>query len=63
MIIGIPKEIKEQENRVGGTPALTQALVQDGHKVVVQSGAGLGAGIPDGDYVAAGGQLIATGQP
>ena len=45
MIIGIPREIKEQENRVGATPAMVAALVQDGHKLVVQAGAGLGAGL------------------
>jgi alanine dehydrogenase len=62
MIIGIPKEIKEQENRIGGTPALVQSLVQDGHKVLVQSGGGLGAGIPDADYATAGAQFVASGK-
>lgn len=62
MIIGIPKEIKEQENRVGATPAMVALLASDGHTVLVQTGAGSGAGIPDGDYVAAGAQLVESGR-
>jgi len=61
MIIGVPKEIKQQENRVGATPAMVHALVQDKHEVLVQSGAGLGASIPDADYEAAGARLLGSG--
>lgn len=50
MIIGIPKEVKEFEYRVGATPALVNSLVQAGHKVLVEEGAGIGAGYPDALY-------------
>jgi alanine dehydrogenase len=56
MIIGVPKEIKAQENRVGAVPAMVLDLVGAGHQVLVQRGAGLGAGIPDEAY----GQVGAT---
>jgi len=58
MIIGVPKEIKNNENRVALTPAGTQELVKRGHTVYVQSTAGLGSGFSDDDYVKAGGILI-----
>ena len=54
MVVGVPKEIKAQENRVGITPAGVHALVSAGHKVVVEQGAGLGSMITDEEYVAAG---------
>ena len=54
MIIGVPKEIKTREYRVGMTPAGVRALTSRGHKVVVEKGAGEGANIKDSDYVAAG---------
>jgi alanine dehydrogenase len=57
MIIGIPQEIKAQENRVGAVPAMVLQLVTDGHTVLVQQGAGLGAGIPDEDYVQVGARI------
>ncbi len=44
MIVGVPKEIKEQENRVALTPAGVDALVRAGHKVIVETNAGMGAG-------------------
>ena len=47
MIVGVPKEIKPQENRVGLVPAGARALVGRGHRVLVEKGAGLGSGIPD----------------
>ena len=47
MIVGIPKEIKDNESRVAAIPAGVQALVARGHKVVVQKGAGAGSGISD----------------
>ncbi|MBD2230984.1 alanine dehydrogenase [Phormidium tenue] len=59
MRIGLPKEIKDQEFRVGLTPAAVQSLVQQGHSVVVQTGAGAGSGFADSDYHAAGATLVA----
>jgi alanine dehydrogenase len=60
MIIGVPKEIKNNENRVALTPAGTQELVKRGHTVYVQSGAGVGSGFSDEQYALAGGKIIAT---
>jgi alanine dehydrogenase len=47
MLIGVPKEIKVHEYRVGCTPAAVRELVHHGHAVIVQSGAGAGIGIAD----------------
>ncbi len=58
MIIGIPKEIKPQEHRVGMTPGGVKALVGDGHTVVVENGAGSGSGFTDEQYRAAGADLL-----
>ncbi len=58
MLIGIPKEVKDHEYRVGMIPASVHALVRAGHKVVVQDGAGLGSGIPNEDYIAAGAEIL-----
>lgn len=60
MLVGIPTEIKAQENRVGITPAGVHALVEAGHKVRVQKGAGLGSMITDEEYVSAGAEIVAT---
>jgi len=57
MIIGVPKEIKEKEFRVGMTPAGIRAMRQAGHPVLVEQGAGLGSGISDGEYLAAGAEI------
>lgn len=54
MIIGVPKEIKNKENRVGMVIAGVKTLTQNGHRVLVQQKAGLGAGITDDDYRKAG---------
>ncbi|MBC2178030.1 alanine dehydrogenase [Listeria booriae] len=54
MRIGIPKEIKNNENRVAITPAGVFNLVKQGHEVVVEAGAGLGSSFPDEEYVVAG---------
>ncbi len=54
MLIGVPKEIKTNENRVGVVPSGAEALVAAGHKVQVETGAGLGSGFSDADYVAVG---------
>jgi alanine dehydrogenase len=58
MIVGVPKEIKADENRVAMTPSGVGALVAHGHTVLVQSGAGLGSGIADRAYRKAGGRMI-----
>jgi alanine dehydrogenase len=58
MRIGVPKEIKANENRVGLVPACVRELSARGHEVVVETGAGLGAGLADEQYVAAGGKIL-----
>lgn len=58
MIIGVPREIKNNENRVALTPAGTQELVKRGHTVLIQSTAGNGSGFSDDDYAKAGAKLI-----
>lgn len=60
MIIGCPTEIKTRENRVGIIPASVHELTTRGHKVIVQKGAGLGSGITDEHFVAAGAEIVAT---
>lgn len=60
MIIGIPKEIKNNENRVGATPAGVKELVKHGHTVYVQHTAGEGSGFADDEYVAAGATILPT---
>lgn len=60
MIIGIPKEIKNNENRVGATPAGVKELVNHGHTVYVQHTAGEGSGFADEDYVKAGATILPT---
>ena len=59
MIIGVPKEIKNNENRVSVTPAGVHALVRHGHKVIIQKTAGLGSGITDEEYAGAGAVMLA----
>jgi alanine dehydrogenase len=58
MIIGVPKEIKNNENRVALTPAGAMELTKRGHEVYVQTTAGLGSGFEDHEYTAAGAQLL-----
>ena len=58
MIIGLPKEIKNNENRVALTPAGVKELVERGHSVYVQTSAGAGSGFPDEEYAAAGAQML-----
>lgn len=60
MIIGVPKEIKNNENRVGMTPAGVKELVAHGHTVYVQHTAGQGSGFADEDYVKAGASILPT---
>jgi alanine dehydrogenase len=58
MIIGVPKEIKNNENRVALTPAGAKELIKRGHQVYVQQSAGLGSGFSDEDYIAAGASIL-----
>ncbi len=58
MVIGVPKEIKEQENRVALLPSAAYQLIKRGHRVVVETGAGVGSGYSDAEYAKAGAELI-----
>ena len=58
MIVGVPKEIKENENRVAMTPAGVEELTRHGHEVLVQATAGLGSGIGDEEYSASGAEIL-----
>ncbi len=58
MIIGVPKEIKEQEYRVALLPSGAYQLIKRGHTVIVERGAGAGAGYPDAEYESAGARLL-----
>ena len=60
MIIGVPKEIKNNENRIALTPAGAAELVKRGHEVYVQANGGNGSGFPDEDYIAAGAKMLPT---
>ena len=62
MKIGCPTEIKPQEFRVGMTPDAAREAVAHGHEVIIQTGAGMGAGFTDDDYVAAGAAMIDTAE-
>jgi len=58
MLVGVPKEIKTRESRVGLVPHSVAELVRRGHQVIVETGAGAGIGAPDGDYQAAGAEIV-----
>lgn len=60
MIIGVPREIKDHETRVGLVPSAASELVELGHSVLVETGAGAGSTISDDEYVAAGAQVIGS---
>lgn len=62
MIIGVPKEVKTDEFRVGLTPFNVAQLVEDGHSVLIQSGAGEGSGFGDNEYIDAGAEIVDTAQ-
>jgi len=62
MLIGVPKEIKADEYRVGMIPATVRELTGEGHDVWIETRAGEGAGISDAEYVAAGAQIITTAE-
>ena len=58
MIIGVPKEIKLQEHRIGLTPESVKVLCEKGHKVLVETKGGLGAGFTDKDYKKSGAHIF-----
>ncbi len=58
MIVGVPKEIKDNEYRVGLVPSTVRELTDKGHQVVVETAAGSGAGLSDADYRAAGAEMV-----
>jgi alanine dehydrogenase len=58
MIIGVPKELKTREDRVAMTPAGARSLASDGHRVLIEQGAGEGSGVNDKEYAAAGATLV-----
>ncbi len=58
MIIGVPKEVKDHESRVGVTPAGVHALVEAGHTVLVEQGAGELSALTDDEYQAAGAEIV-----
>jgi alanine dehydrogenase len=62
MIVGVPTEIKPQENRVGLIPSGVKELASRGHKVLVQQGAGLGSGVSDDEYIRAGATIVPTAE-
>ena len=57
MRIGIPKEVKDHEDRVGLVPSSVAELVHHGHQVIVEKGAGIGSGLSDAEYTSAGATL------
>ncbi len=60
MIIGVPREVKADEHRVGLLPSAAYQLTQAGHRVVVETGAGAGSGYPDEDFTQAGAEILDT---
>jgi alanine dehydrogenase len=58
MLVGVPKEIKDNEYRVGIVPSTVRELTEGGHQVLVETGAGSGAGLPDDNYKAAGAEIV-----
>jgi alanine dehydrogenase len=58
MLVGVPKEIKDSEYRVGLVPSMVHELTTNGHQVLVEKSAGLGAGLSDADYRAVGAELV-----
>ena len=62
MIIGVPKEIKDNEYRVSMVPAGVKVLTDSSHRVIVQKGAGEGSGLPDDAYARAGAEIVETAE-
>jgi alanine dehydrogenase len=60
MLIGVPKEIKVKEFRVGLTPTSVRELAAHGHKIIIETNAGVGIGMDDADYEAAGAEIVKT---
>src|SRR5258708_23350754 len=60
MIIGVPREVKDHESRVGVTPAGVKALVEAGHKVLVEQKAGALSAMPDEEYENAGAEIVGS---
>src|SRR5271169_6378799 len=60
MLIGVPKEIKDNEYRVGVVPSTVRELTVKGHGVLVETRAGLGAGLSDAEYEGAGAKIVAA---
>ena len=60
MIVGVPKEVKDHEARVGLLPSGAKALREAGHRVLIQAGAGVQSSLPDEEYREAGGEIVAT---
>jgi alanine dehydrogenase len=60
MLIGLPKEIKDNENRVGMTPGAVKALTRRGHRVLIRSGAGEGSSLADEEYQSADAEIVAS---
>jgi len=58
MLIGVPKEIKDNEYRVGIVPSTVRELTENGHHVLIERQAGAGAGFGDGDYKSAGAEVL-----
>src|SRR5712691_6229554 len=58
MIIGVPKEIKEQEQRIALVPSAAEQLTRRGHSVLVEKGAGVGSGYPDQEYAKGGAEIV-----
>ena len=58
MIVGVPKEVKDNEYRVAITPAGVRELTAAGHTVLVETGAGVGSSIPDEEFVATGATIV-----
>ena len=63
MIVGVPKEIKNHEYRVGLTPASVRELTEHGHAVLVETNAGASIGLTDDQYRAAGAEIVALDTP
>jgi alanine dehydrogenase len=58
MLVGVPKEIKDSEYRVGLVPSTVHELVRNGHQVIIETNAGVGAGLADADYRAVGAEIV-----
>ena len=60
MLVGVPKEIKSHENRVGLVPSSVREIIKVGGSVIIEQGAGLGIGISDEDYIHAGAKIVSS---